>query len=218
MDTRDDTPTEQSGKRKGKGVGPDISMAMYVGDGAVKTNTICCLAFGEPVRELPVGAAGHPVELKQARLRPGAKHAVFIEPRTKVVQQLERTSTLEPMRGSYDLAMLATKAWVRDQTSVGDYVDMYLQRVQVETKWTTADGAPYLQLHGVDADGDAVGPVRLWRFEDGDVREHSAVVLRGLKVVHPTAWDETQWTYVPQKDGPNAVECSYRTAVEHVAE
>ena len=112
--------------------------------------------------------------------------------------------------------MLATKAWIRDQSTVGDYVDVYLQRIQVEPKWTATDGAPYLQLHGVDADGDAVGPLRLWRFVDGDIRAHSAVVVRGLKVVHPTVWDDAQWAYVPQKDGTNTVECSYRTAVEHV--
>ena len=120
------------------------------------------------------------------------------------------------MSAYYDFGTLATKAWVRDQCSVGDYVDMYLHRVQVVAKWTTNGESPYQQLYGVDAVGDTVGPIRLWRFEDGDIRDRSSVVLRGLKVVPPTVWDEAQWAYVPNRDGPNSIECSYRTAVEHV--
>ena len=74
----------------------------------------------------------------------------------------------------------------------------------------------HLQVHGVDLQGESVGPLRLWRFEEGDVRSRSRVVLRGLKVVAASVWDAEQWAYVSHKDNPPVVECSFRTAVEDV--
>ena len=61
-----------------------------------------------------------------------------------------------------------------------------------------------------------VGPLRLWRFQEGDNAPYSRVVLRGLKVVAPTVWDSGEWAYVAKKEDPFIVEASYRTAIEDI--
>ena len=57
------------------------------------------------------------------------------------------------------------------------------------TKWTSIENEPYLQLMCVGTEGGVVGPLRLWQREEGDVKLGGAYVVRGLRVVNYRAWD-----------------------------
>ena len=69
---------------------------------------------------------------------------------------------------------------------------------------------------GVDTEGGAVGPLRLWQREEGDIKPGGAYVVRGLKVVNDRAWDSTKGMWIRSVDTPQTMECSVRTAFEDV--
>jgi hypothetical protein len=98
----------------------------------------------------------------------------------------------------------------------GDFVALVIRISAVEVR-TTTEGDEYLQVHGLDMDGCTVGPLRLWRFNDGDLIHGQIVVLRGMKVVQATTWDHNEWKYVVDWSSANTVECSFRTAAEDVS-
>ena len=69
---------------------------------------------------------------------------------------------------------------------------------------------------GVDAEGNVVGPLRLWQREEGDIKLGGAYIVRGLKVVYGRIWDARESNYVRSANAPKIIECNLRTALEHV--
>ena len=108
----------------------------------------------------------------------------------------------------------ATMDFMRE-CAVGTYVAIAMRINDVQAKWS-AINEPYLQLMGVDTEGDAVGPLRLWQREEGDIKPGRAYVVRGLRVVNDRAWDPTRVIYARSSDQPKILECSVRTACEDV--
>ena len=72
-------------------------------------------------------------------------------------------------------------------------------------------------VYGSDMEGKPVGPLRLWRFEEGDMHPRATYIFRGLKVVAETMWSNDDYRYIPRPDKTQTVECTSRTAVEDVS-
>ena len=109
---------------------------------------------------------------------------------------------------------LACMGFVRE-CAIGTYVAIAMRIHDVQAKWS-AINEPYLQLMGVDTEGEVVGPLRLWQREEGDIKLGGAYVVRGLKVVNDRAWDSTRSMWIRSADAPKILECSVRTACEDV--
>ena len=75
---------------------------------------------------------------------------------------------------------------------------------------------PYLQITGVDTERASVGPLRLWKYEEGDIKLGCAYVVRGLKVNNDRVWDAMKYMWIRSPEAPKIVECSGRTAIEDV--
>ena len=105
-------------------------------------------------------------------------------------------------------------AFVRE-CAVGTYVAIAMRINDVQAKWSTIN-EPYLQLMGVDTEGAAVGPLRLWQREEGEIRLGGAYVVRGLRVVNDRVWDQARGMWIRSADAPKIIECSVRTACEDV--
>ena len=101
------------------------------------------------------------------------------------------------------------------ECAVGTYVAIAMRINDVQAKWSSIN-EPYLELMGVDTEGNGVGPLRLWQREEGDIKIGGAYVVRGLRVVHDRAYDSTRGIWVRSSDQPKIVECSVRTACEDV--
>ena len=102
------------------------------------------------------------------------------------------------------------------EAPVGTYVAIPMRITDVQARWTYAANEPYAQVNGVGTEGDAVGPLRLWQREEGDIKLGGAYVVRGLKVVNDRAWDSTKGMWIRSADAPKTIECSVRTACEDV--
>ena len=59
-----------------------------------------------------------------------------------------------------------------------------------------------------------VGPLRLWRFQQGDMNPRATYVIWGLKVVAETMWSNEEYRWMPRPDRTQTAECTSRTAVE----
>ena len=70
---------------------------------------------------------------------------------------------------------------------------------------------------GIDMGGTPTGVLRLWRFDESDMRAGGTYILRGLKVTLATFWSTEEWKYVPYPDHSKTLECTSRTAIEDVA-
>ena len=101
------------------------------------------------------------------------------------------------------------------ECAIGTYVAIAMRIHDVQAKWS-AINEPYLQLMGVDTEGEVVGPLRLWQREEGDIKLGGAYVVRGLKVVNDRAWDAMRSMWIRSADAPKILECSVRTACEDV--
>ena len=104
------------------------------------------------------------------------------------------------------------------QCAVGAFVAIAMRITEVQPRWTSFQNRPYLQLWGVDTEGGVVGPLRLWQFEEGDIRRGGAYVVRGLQVVNGWAWDSSKGIWIRSADTLKTVQCSVRTACEDVAD
>ena len=74
-----------------------------------------------------------------------------------------------------------------------------------------------MEVMGVDTEGVDVCSLRLWRYEEGDIRSGGAYVVRGLKVVYGRAWDSARGIWICSAVMPKTIECSVRTAFEDVS-
>ena len=100
--------------------------------------------------------------------------------------------------------------------AVGTHVAFAMRITEVQPRWTVALCRPYLELWGVDTEGGAVGPLRLWQREAGDIIPGVAYIVRGLRVVHDRIWDSARRIWVPSTATPKTIERSARTACEDV--
>ena len=99
---------------------------------------------------------------------------------------------------------------------VGTYVAIAMRITEVTPRWTWPYHDPFLQVMGIDTEGAAVGPLRLWQREEGDIKVRGAYVVRGLKVVNGRLWDDTMGKWIRSVVGPLTIECNVRTACEDV--
>ena len=100
----------------------------------------------------------------------------------------------------------------------GDLVDLLVRVTAVQEKHTAQKEEPFLEVNGVDVNGARVDTIRMWRWEEGDVRVGAIYILRGLKISPATYWCSDAWKYVPRENGSKTVEISARTAAEEVTE
>ena len=100
----------------------------------------------------------------------------------------------------------------------GDLVDLLVRVTAVQEKHTAQKEEPFLEVNGVDVNGARVDTIRMWRWEEGDVRVGAIYILRGLKISPATYWCSDAWKYVPRENGSKTVEISARTAAEDVTE
>ena len=194
------------------------SQAVYFGD--AEGNVICSLAYGDAVKNIPAeNALNSLVNVSSLKPRPGQIGFLYWSDDTQVSQILETNDTSMTPVFPYDISCtskdFATLAFVQGM-KVGEYVALVIKVLMVEPKTTADKGEPYLVVTGLDTDNASVGYLRLWRFEEGDVVEGNAYIVRGLKVVEETVWDEEKWRYVPRGDGTKKAECKDRTAMEDV--
>ena len=94
----------------------------------------------------------------------------------------------------------------------------WFYKLSDETKETQTKQETYLQVSGIDMDGALVNYLRLWRFEDGDIKAGCTYLIRGLRVSFEQYWDEGQGEYLSNSQGPKGFDCTYRTAVEDVTD
>ena len=121
-----------------------------------------------------------------------------------------------PYDASVETVDFATPAYAA-ACNLGDIVALVMRPYSVEAKTTSDKGEPYLVLYGRDMSGQPIGPLRLWRHQEGDVEAFSTYIIRGLKVVTETVWSADLNKYVPREDNAKTVECTFRTAVEDVS-
>ena len=114
------------------------------------------------------------------------------------------------------LSDFATRSYVQE-ADLGVFIALVMRVQSVEMRTTSEKCEPYLVVHGTDMDGRNIGPLRLWRFEEADVKVRKVYIFRGLKVVLETVWSMEEWKYIPRQDKAQTVECTSRTAVENVS-
>ena len=100
------------------------------------------------------------------------------------------------------------------ECEVGTYVAIAMRVTDVQPKWITEKSDLYLQLMGVDTHGISVGPLRLWKYEEGDIKLGRAYVVHGLRVNTDRVWDEAAYMWICSAEAPKILECSARTAIE----
>ena len=95
-------------------------------------------------------------------------------------------------------------------------MDLVVQVTLAEQKERWTSNEPYMQVSGRDVDGAVIGPLRFWRHTERDIQERSTYIFRGMKVVSDHMWSDELRKYVSKADGPLALECNARTAMENV--
>ena len=169
------------------------------------------------ILENPVGLSVDMVGLKP---RGGQIGVLYWDAQTQLVKRLEQYDRNVPRSFPYDKTEvsndLATCEFIQT-AQVGEFVALVLRTNSVEDGATSA-GEPYLTIYGLDMDGVAVGPLRLWRWTQAEsgIAIGSVYIIRGLEVAKETTWSDDAWKYVPREDGAQTVECGFRTAVEDV--
>ena len=207
---------KDKGAAKGKGKREEEVRVAYLGQNGL---TICIAAFGEFASRAPSEVLPGPVNVQFLRHRYGQTGVLHWEENTKLVRRMVTSFDQTPSSFSYDVSNVtqdfATWSYIQD-CQLGQYVALVVYALSVEAKWTEATSEPFLVVHGKDMDGNRVNPLRLWRFEAGDVDQGSVYIVRGLKVVNDTYWSSESGKYVPRDDGGKTVEATWRTAAENV--
>ena len=191
---------------------------MYLGqDGHV----ICTAAFGTTALKVSATIPEGPVNVNHLCPKPGQIGLLHWDEQTTMVTLFADNVAPNPNGFPYDTSAksqdLATRACIQE-CNLGESVALVLYVLSVEYKWTEGTEDPYAVVYGTDMDGSATGALRLWRFEEGDVQQGSIYIIRGLKVVTETCWNNDLWKYAPRDDGSKTVECCWRTALEDVTQ
>ena len=159
------------------------------------------------------------MDVSALKPRPGQPGVLYCCTQTVFSKRLALTDSFGPYVFNYDVSSVskdfATSQQV-DTTAVGQFVALVIQISYVEIR-ETADQEAYLQVHGLDMERKEVGPLRLWRFGEGDVNKSQIIILRGMKVVVRQSWDNYEHRYMPDCNGTKTVECTFRTAAEDVS-
>jgi hypothetical protein len=208
--------------KKGKGMietSTQKIQPVYFGDD--KGKVICTLATGDDVNRMPATISRYAhVDISSLKPQAGQLGVLHWTESTQMTLRLRPRDSGCNYIFPYDVTSdyskdFASMAFVRE-SAVGTYVAIAMKITDVQPKWTSTQAEPYLQLMGVDTEGSAVGPLRLWQHEEGDIKPGGAYIVRGLKVVNDRVWDpaKSMWTRSP--DAPKTIECSVRTACEDV--
>ena len=193
-------------------------MPVYLGqDGHVVCTWLNCQAQMDRVPgNMAVGSLVNAIKL---RPRPGQCDMVFWTEETRITLCLDTMHRNGPYVFPYDMTLcpaFCTCAFVQ-HCNLGDHVSIVLRVLGVTPKQTQGSGDPYLEVIGIDMDQTMVTPLRLWRYQDGDMEENKTYIIRGLKVAPAKVWDAHQWQYIIRADGSKALECTSCTAVEDVS-
>ena len=210
--------------KKGKGrldAGTQRVQPVYFGDDMGRV--ICTLATGDDINRIPTTLTRYAyVDISSLIPVAGQTGVLNWTESTHVTSRLRPRGSGSDYIFPYDVVSdyakdFASMAFVRE-CAVGTYVAIAMRITDVQIRYTSTQNEPYLQIMSVDTDGCNVGPLRLWRFEEGDIRPGGAYVVRGLKVVNDRAWDHAKGIWVRSTDTQKTIECSVRTAFEDVAD
>ena len=135
-------------------------------------------------------------------------------------------SPLSPIRTNtrdakpYDVSRFCTSFGTyayAQECGVGSLIDVAMY-IRLCEQRHTGSGDPYLLINGFDMNGHNLWPVRLWRFEEGDMQTNTTYMIRGLKVVHEKYYCEIQGKYLPKPNGQKTVDGCWRSAIEDVSQ
>jgi len=179
------------------------------------------MAFGDTViRRVPQEAAlGSLVDVSALKPRPGQLGMLYWSEESHVTMRLEAVDRGALPEFPYDTTTsqdFCSLAFAQGM-NVGEHAALVLRVKMVEQKWTGTRGEVYLVVFGVDIDGATVTYLRLWRFGEDDLAAGTTCIIRGLKVVLESQWDESQSRYVPRLEGPKTFECTNRVSIEDVS-
>ena len=213
-----------AGEGKGKGAADGNTrqecVAVYIGQ---EGRIACILAFGDDVQRLPLDSlVGCDIDVQDVKPRVGQPGVVYCDERSQLVKRAEQHHANGTLPFPYDISEVTHDIATRDyiqHAELGSFVSLVLCAHQVEEGETSNTQEPYVTVHGIDMDGVAVGPVRLWRWTEAEasMQVGGVYIIRGLKVMKETVWSDEKWGYVPRDDGAQTVECNFRVAVEDVS-
>ncbi|MDA8609297.1 hypothetical protein N9L19_00165 [bacterium] len=190
---------------------------MYLGDEGF---IICTMAFGDDVSRIPQFPIGRLFDVTGLRPRNGLAGVLYLWEHTKGFRRLEAHDFSFPFVFPYDMTAVlndfATRISVQYRHP-GAFANVAWQVQQVQDKLTNDPGYPNLVVYGTDMEGEPVGPLRQWRYEEHGMRKRPTHITQGLNVVRETTWSHDDGRYVPRTDGAIPVECTSRTAVEVVS-
>ena len=194
-------------------------IAIYCGQ---QGYVVCVLAFGDDVQRLPLDdIVGTDIDLSNVRSRLGQVGVLYWDEHSSLAV-VSHHDTSVPPPFPYDISEVAQDFATMDyvqNAEVSSYVALVLLAHQVQQNETYNTQQPFLGINGVDMAGRPVGPIRLWRWTeaDADMRPGNVYIIRGLKVVKETQWSDALYSYAPRDDGRQAVESSFRVAIEDVS-
>ena len=202
------------GKDKSKQKGSEAMTCAYFGD--EEGQAVCIIAYGSNAAKLPgVSQIGCNFDIRSAHAKPGIGAVLTIGTATEVIQQLGLSSSVASYgRRPEDFTLVMSQLPTID---IGAYVTLLLKLQFVEDKYNS-NGEAYLEVHGVDSEGQGSGPIRLWNYDHGELRSNTLCIMHGLKVAYEKYWDDAQHKYAQRSDQSKKLECSNRTAVQDVSE
>ena len=202
------------GKDKSKQKGSEAMTCAYFGD--EEGQAVCIIAYGSNAAKLPgVSQIGCNFDIRSAHAKPGIGAVLTIGTATEVILQLGLSSSVASYgRRPEDFTLVMSQLPTID---VGAYVTLLLKLQFVEDKYNS-NGEAYLEVHGVDSEGQGSGAIRLWNYDHGELRSNTLCIMHGLKVAYEKYWDDAQHKYAQRSDQSKKLECSNRTAVQDVSE
>ena len=191
---------------------------VYFGDD--KGRVICILATGDGLKQIPATVPQDTyVDITSLKPQSGQLGVLYWTERTQMSLRPRPRDSGCNYIFPYDVTSnysndFASMAFMRECT-VGTYVAIAMRITDAEQKYNKRDDA-YLSIEGFDTEGEAVGPLRLWKYEEGDINPGDAYVVRGLKVVHDRVFDDAKQLWTRSNASDMVIECSPRTACENV--
>ena len=189
---------------------------MYVGDD--HGYIISVEGYAENIRSVMGDSLpGSRANVSGLSARPRKTGTLFVTDQTRITTLLEECHYDEGQAFPYHTTEITNDfaTWEHAQGVVGAYIALVLKVSNVELKYTEK-GDSYVEIHGVDMDAAAVGPLRLWRHDEDDIDHGEIYILRGMKVVYGSKWSYEQNKYVQDTSVPMQLECNARTAIERV--
>jgi hypothetical protein len=213
---------------KGKGRVATKGQAFYFGD--EDGYAVCTVAFDADVKNVPGNQpSGSLVDVTALRPCLGRRDLLYWSEHTFIrnCHTFIRNVHQELPGIAYDggcfnyvanvkSTEFITKATLQEQRPAS-IVSMLLFIVRTEER-TTKKLEKFMSVHASDTNGDSIGPVRFWRWEEGDIAMGRTYVVRGLKVAKTRQWDNIHKRFTLLQDGANTVEMCKLTVVEDVTD